>query len=971
MGGVGEKIMMSALTGVMSPVLGKLTSLIEKYTELKNVRKTLEQLRKELIAINIALEKYAAMESPDVQVKAWMAEMRELAYDLEDSIDLFTHHVDHEPADTTGVKSFFRKKIRKLKRLHYRYRFAEEIKELLATVKAAEERRKRYKIREGSSGISHTEIDPRLRALYVEVEKLVGIEKPSQEVISRLVGENPEERRSRSRRVVSIVGPGGSGKTTLAKQVYEKIKDQFSCVAFVSVSQKPNMSNLLRELQYQIGVSRSMATMRSCSDQLLIDQLRSYLENQRYLVVIDDVWTQLAWDTIQCALPRNGHTSRVIMTTRINSVGQFCCTSDEGFVYEMKPLSRSDSENLFVKRIFCSEDKFPIQLEGIKNEIFEKCDGLPLAIVTLASLLATKPRTKEEWERALNSISCMNEKDSGLEVMDKILSLSYNELPHHMRNCLLHLCTFPEDHEIYKDILVWRWVAEGFITEKQGYTLQQVGESYFYEFINRNLIQPITLVPRYGMCEVEEGCRVHDIILNFLISRSAEENFVTVLDSQGLPSSDRRVRRLSVWSNPIHVVAVFRGTMNLSHLRSINICNVGGWTMPRVLDLPVLRVLDLDIEEYSAWSTVDRDGTLSLFLLRFCRKNGVMPPAQTGYRIVDPDCILSLFHLRYLRFGGESDVMLPAQIGSLQYLQTLDLSGAKVTQLPESIVQLKRLMCLVGYQLIMPNGFGNMQSLQELGNLDGCNCSVSFGEDLALLSKLRVLRVTFMWSSTSDLRTRKESLLSSLCKLGQNSLRCVYIYDNVGGGDCFVDSWCPSPCVLQKFIHISKHLGFPKWISSCLSDLTYLDILVQKMEREHLSILGDLPAIRFLYLDVKQVTSDGLVISHGAFPSLTCFQFYNIDGPALVFEGGMRMLEWLRLGFDADKAQSTYGTLEVGIGNLSSVKRIGLTVRVISEGENDPVEKAVKSVIDGQVQMLPNCPTVDIGFSRRSRLAGR
>jgi len=89
------------------------------------------------------------------------------------------------------------------------------------------------------------------------------------------------------------------------------------------------------------------------------------------------------------------------MTTRNNSVGQFCCTSDEGFVYEMKPLSRRDSENLFLKRIFRAEDKFPVQLEGIKNEILEKCDGLPLAIVTLASLLATKPRTNEEWERHL------------------------------------------------------------------------------------------------------------------------------------------------------------------------------------------------------------------------------------------------------------------------------------------------------------------------------------------------------------------------------------------------------------------------------------------------------------------------------------------------------------------------------------------------------------------------------------------
>ncbi|CAD6216868.1 unnamed protein product [Miscanthus lutarioriparius] len=967
MGGVGENI----LTGVMSTVVGKLTSLIEKkYTEHKNVRKKLEQLRKELVAINLALEKLAAMENPDAQAKAWAAEMRELAYDLEDSIDLFTHHVDHEPMDTTtGVKRFFRNKIRKLKKLHYRHRFAKEIQEHFDLVNEAHGRRKRCKIDERSfcsSSISCAEIDPRLQALYVEVEKLVGIEKPSNEIIGRLVGENL----AKGCRIVSIVGSGGSGKTTLAKQVYEKIKGQFSCAAFVSVSQKPNMNNLLRDLQYQTGVKEWMA-MGSCSDLQLIDQLRSHLENQRYLVVIDDVWTEEAWQYIQYALPKNACTSRIIMTTRINSVGQLCCTSDEGFLYQMKPLSRSDSENLFLKMTLCAdEDRFPIQLEGIKNDILEKCDGLPLAIITLASLLANKPRTKEEWERALNSIRYMHEKDSGMEVIDKILTLSYNDLPYHMRNCLLHLSTFPEDHEIYKDILLWRWIAEGFVTEKQGFTLEQVAESYFYEFINRSLIQPITLVPRFGMYTVEEGCRVHDIVLNFLISRSAEENFVTMLDGQGIPSSNQRIRRLSVWYNSIHAQAVSRGTMNLSHLRSISICDVGGWTMPPVLDLPILRVLD--IEEYNDLRILDPDGIIILFQLgfrRFCRSNGVTLPAQTRNRIVDPDCILSLFHLRYLRFGGAMGVTLPAQIGTLQYLQTLDLSGASVTQFPESIVQLKRLMCLVGYQLMMPDGFGNMESLEELGNLDGCNCSINFGEDLALLSKLRVLRVTFMWNRTSDLGARKESLISSLCKLGGNNLQSVYIYDNVGGGDCLVESWYPAPCRLQKFIHISKYSRFPKWINPSLCDLTYLDILVQKMEREYLRILEDLPAIRVLYLDVKEVAEDGLIVSYGAFRSLTCFQFYNVDGPGLVFEGGMRMLEWLRLGFDADKAVSTRGSLESGIGHLSNVKRIGLTIRMISEGENDPAEKAVKSVINGQVNMLPNCATVDIGFSRRSRFS--
>ena len=120
--------------------------------------------------------------------------------------------------------------------------------------------------------------------------------------------------------------------------------------------------------------------------------------------MIDDIWQKSAWETIQCALPKNNHASRIITTTRIKSVGQFCCTSDEGFVYQMKPLTKSDSENLFLKRTFSSEENSPSQLQEVINKILYKCDGLPLAIITLASLLADKPRRKEEWERVLNYI---------------------------------------------------------------------------------------------------------------------------------------------------------------------------------------------------------------------------------------------------------------------------------------------------------------------------------------------------------------------------------------------------------------------------------------------------------------------------------------------------------------------------------------------------------------------------------------
>lgn len=91
----------------------------------------------------------------------------------------------------------------------------------------------------------------------------------------------------------------------------------------------------------------------------------------------------------------------------------------------MKSLSDVNAEKLFFKRIFGSEDHCPPELKEVTSEILRKCGGLPLAIISIASLLADKLCTKEQWGRCLNSIGSALEDVPSVINMQRILSLRY------------------------------------------------------------------------------------------------------------------------------------------------------------------------------------------------------------------------------------------------------------------------------------------------------------------------------------------------------------------------------------------------------------------------------------------------------------------------------------------------------------------------------------------------------------------
>jgi hypothetical protein len=275
-----ERAIVSAGTGVMSSVLGKLAELLhEKYKLAKGVRKDIEFLRSELSFMNGLLCKLEDVEELDPLNKRWRDMVRELAYDIEDCIDRSVARL-HQVDDANKGGSFGAKMVRKLKKTRVSLQIAHQIQDLKARVIEESKRQKRYKV-DGlvgsSSEASRNKIDLRMCALWEETKNLVGLDGPRDEIIRMLMPAEGKEP-SQQARILSIVGCAGLGKTTLANQVYQKVQDEFDCKAFVSVSQNPHIKDVLMKICSQVGATTDMAD----DEQLVIRKLREQLQYKRY-----------------------------------------------------------------------------------------------------------------------------------------------------------------------------------------------------------------------------------------------------------------------------------------------------------------------------------------------------------------------------------------------------------------------------------------------------------------------------------------------------------------------------------------------------------------------------------------------------------------------------------------------------------------------------------------------------------------
>ncbi|KAG2659991.1 hypothetical protein PVAP13_1KG389605 [Panicum virgatum] len=939
-----SKIIETAAGGCLGALVRKLGSLtLSEISQLSAISGNIDWLKEELQILHAVLLDLSNEENPSHQMKLWKNKIRELSYDIDDAISGFLlasskgqdPGLQHDPGFVDRIMATIRSCADRIERLPSDFGITREIKKLKDRVSAAEDRHKRLKTGTNSdAGPSYDAIPIRDVAQYLSLQGL-----------GSLVNQ---------RMVVAIVGFGGLGKTTLAKQVFDKIAVNFSCTAFVPVSRNPDINKVLRDIILDFNSGESSEALRQLDQRQLINKLRKYIEGKRYLVAVDDIWSKDAWIILGSALFSNNHGSRIIVTTRKNDVAEECCPSSIDHVYKMDPLDKNDSENLFVEKAF-GRKGCPPNLRGVCGKILKRCAGSPLAIITLSGLLRNKV-TVSQCEEVLYSLSNAVPEDSDVDAMRKILSFSYFDLPHHLRTCLLYFSMFPEDMVIKRKRLVNMWIAEGFVHCSDGRSKSEIAGHYFDQLISRNLIQPVNI--QYDV--QARACRVHDTILDFIVSKSLEENFVSFLGYQ-LGRPDDKVRRLSIHYKEFRDGAGLSG-QDLSHVRSL--CIFGE---------PLRKHFSVSLRGLTNLRVLDaRDGSPYYT----DRSNGF---DVSWFPHIDFDVSESP-HLKYLDMYELMPMEMSREfytrevltgIANLQYLETLDLRTAYVKELPPDIYKLQQLVRLfICPRVRLAAGIGRMEALEELKMISIYSFySLELLQELAQLTKLRSIHIRI---EDGQIGLEQELvLISSINKLSMCNLHSLKIdaFDK-RGVDYGTYPLAMSEALssqhplqsLRKFKMRHGHLTkIPDWMGS-LNHLEKLVLEVREMEQKDLDILGKLPGLLYLSLAVIECPKEMLTFRESTgFHCLKYLAVGNFRNGAEMLEfqaGSMPRLEHLELDIHTSDSTTLCGCYVSGIEHLNMLTTV--RVRILEELNQDGVATDVESAITSAVDKLPNNPTLSI-----------
>ncbi|CAD5333845.1 unnamed protein product [Arabidopsis thaliana] len=836
--------------GVVSFGVQKLWDLLSRESErLQGIDEQLDGLKRQLRSLQSLLKDADAKKHGSDRVRNFLEDVKDLVFDAEDIIESYV--LNKLRGEGKGVK----KHVRRLACfLTDRHKVASDIKGITKRISEVIGEMQSFGIQQiidGGRSLSLQERQREIRQTYPDSSEsdLVGVEQSVTELVGHLVENDVHQ-------VVSIAGMGGIGKTTLARQ---RILQEL----------QPHDDEILQMDEYTIQ-----------------GKLFQLLETGRYLVVLDDVWKKEDWDRIKAVFPRK-RGWKMLLTSRNEGVGihadPTCVT------FRARILSPEESWKLCERIVFPRRDETEVRLdeemEAMGKEMVTHCGGLPLAVKVLGGLLANK-HTVPEWKRVSDNIGSQIVggswlDDNSLNSVNRILSLSYEDLPTHLKHRFLYLAHFPEDSKIYTQDLFNYWAAEGIY---DGSTIQDSGEYYLEELVRRNLVIADN---RYLSLEFKY-CQMHDMMREVCLSKAKEENFLQIIKDPTCTStinaqSPSRSRRFSIHSGKaFHIL----GHRNNPKVRSLIVSRFEEdfWIRSASVfhNLTLLRVLDL------SW-------------VKF--EGGKLPCSIGG-----------LIHLRYLSLYRAGVSHLPSTMRNLKLLLCLDLrvDSKQPIHLPnvlKEMLELRYLSIPVKMDDKTKWELGDLVNLEYLFGFSTQHTSVT---DLLRMTKLRHLTVSL--SERCNFETLSSSLreLRNLETLNFFFLPETYKVDYMG------------EFVLDHFIHL-KELGLAGPMSKIPDQhqfpphLTHIHLFNCRMEEDPMPILEKLLHLKSVQLAVEAFVGRRMVCSKGGFTQLCALDISKESELEewIVEEGSMPCLRTLTI-HDCEKLKE----LPDGLKYITSLKEL-------------------------------------------------
>ncbi|PHU13496.1 hypothetical protein BC332_14701 [Capsicum chinense] len=324
--------------------------------------------------------------------------------------------------------------------------------------------------------------------------------------------------------VISITGMPGSGKTTLAYKVYNDVSvcSRFDLRAWYTVDQEYDEKKLLVKLFNQVTGS----DLNFSEDIDVADMLRRQLFGKRYLIVLDDVWDTTTWDDLTRPFPDVEKGSRIILTTRQKEVAFHGKGNTDPL--NLRLLGPEECWELIEKRAF-GKESCPDELLDVGKEIAENCKGLPLVADLIAGVIAGREKEKSVWLEVRNNLNSFI-LNSEVDVM-KVIELSYDHLPHHLKPCFLYLASYPKDTAVDREILKTYWCAEGFVEQTGIKCLEEEMEIYLDKLVSSSLVIAFSEIGDYPICQL------HDLVHDFCLIKAREEKLFGFINSSDPSSS--------------------------------------------------------------------------------------------------------------------------------------------------------------------------------------------------------------------------------------------------------------------------------------------------------------------------------------------------------------------------------------------------------------------------------------------------